>query len=108
MLKADKWQDNNLIFAAEYGTRLEPRNLVTRFKRLLKKAGLPETIRFHDLRHSCATLLIAQGVHLKVVQAVLRHRRIELTANLYGHVYEETQRDATATMFERIRRKREA
>lgn len=105
MLKADKWKDQGLMFPAEYGTVLEPRNLVRSFKNFCKKAGLPVTVRFHDLRHSCATLLIAQGVHLKVVQAILRHRRIELTANLYGHVYEETQRDATGKMFERIRKK---
>jgi integrase len=53
------WQDCGLVFVSECGTPLEPRNVVRHFKTVLKKASLPETIRFHDLRHSCATLLIA-------------------------------------------------
>jgi integrase len=65
---------------------------------MLSKAGLPETIRFHDLRHSCATLLIAQGVHPRVVMEILGHSQISVTMNTYSHVLPETQREAAAKL----------
>ena len=80
---------------SERGTPLEPRNVVRHFKTVLKKAGLPETIRFHDLRHSCATLLIAQGVHPRVIMEILGHSQISTTMNTYAHVLPATQREAT-------------
>ena len=56
-----------------------------RFRRLLKKAGLPP-MRFHDLCHACASLLLVQGVHPRVVMETLGHSQISLTMNTYGHV----------------------
>jgi hypothetical protein len=89
------WQKHDLVFPSDRGTPLEPRNLHRHFKIALKRAGLPETTRFHDLRHSCATFLIAQGVHPRVVMEILGHSQISLTMNTYGHVLPETQREAT-------------
>ncbi len=66
LLAGSRWQDHGLVFPSTIGTPLEARNLVTRFKALLQQAGLPD-IRFHDLRHSCASLLIAQGVPARVI-----------------------------------------
>jgi integrase len=67
------------------GTPINPENLVKRsFKPLLKKAGLPD-IRFHDLRHTCATLLLGQGVHPKIVQELLGHATIAMTLDTYSH-----------------------
>lgn len=64
---AGLYEDRGLIFATNVGTILNPENVVKRsFKPLLKRAGLPE-IRFHDLRHTCATLLMGRGVHPKLV-----------------------------------------
>lgn len=83
------WTETGYIFCSNVGTPLEPRNLVRHFKTLLVRAGLPETTRFHDLRHSCATLLIAQGEHPRVVMQYLRHTRISTTMETYGHIYEE-------------------
>jgi integrase-like protein len=60
----------------------------------LARAGLPTTIRFHDLRHSCATLLLAQGVPLVVVRDTLGHTQISTTADIYGHVLPDTHRQA--------------
>jgi integrase len=54
-------------------------------KKLLKKAGLPD-IRFHDLRHSTATLLLSKGVHPKIVQEILGHSEISMTKELYTFV----------------------
>jgi integrase len=58
MARAGLWQEQGLVFPSEVGTPLSARNLQRHFKALLKRAGLPETTRFHDLRHTCATLLL--------------------------------------------------
>lgn len=82
---ANLYEDYGLIFASENGTPLNPENLVKRsFKPLLRKAGLPE-IRFHDLRHTCATLLLGRGVHPKIVQELLGHDTIAMTLDTYSH-----------------------
>ncbi len=66
-------------------TPVNPENLVNRsFKPLFEKAALP-TIRFHDLRHTCATLLLSQGVHPKLVQELLGHATIAMTLDTYSH-----------------------
>jgi integrase len=79
------YQDEVLVFASEIDTPLEPSNIDRRsFKPLLKKAGLPN-IRFHDLRHTCATVLLSQGVNPKFVQELLGHADIKLTLGTYSH-----------------------
>jgi integrase len=62
-------------------------------KKLLKKAGLPD-IRFHDLRHSAATLLLGEGVHPKIVQELLGHSTISMTMDVYSHALPSMQHDA--------------
>lgn len=76
------------------GTAIEPSDLSREFKRVLKKAGLPEEARFHDLRHACATLLIVMGVHPRVVMEILGHSQIGTTMNIYAHVLPRVQREA--------------
>lgn len=93
LVRGTEWHENNLVFPSEVGTTLSPRNLVRHFKATLKKAGLPD-IRFHDLRHSCATFLLAQGASLHVVKDILGHSRIGVTADIYGHVLPEVQKEA--------------
>ncbi len=66
------------------------------FPAILKQAGLP-LIRFHDLRHTAATLLL-QGVHPKIVSEMLGHASITITLDLYSHVLPDMQRDATTAM----------
>ncbi len=79
------YANRGLVFATGTGTHVNPENLVKRsFKPLLKKAGLPE-IRFHDLRHTCATLLLGRGVHPKIVQELLGHATIAMTLDTYSH-----------------------
>lgn len=93
-LLGDAWQGHQLVFPSSIGTPMSPRNLVRHFKILLRKAEVAETIRFHDLRHSYATLLIAQGVHPRVVMEILGHSQISVTMNTYAHALPETTRAA--------------
>jgi integrase len=90
----ESWVEHGMVFPTEVGTPLEPRNLLRHFKASLQKSGLPTTIRFHDLRHSCATFLIAQGVHPRVIMEILGHSQISVTMNTYAHVVPATQRQA--------------
>jgi integrase len=80
------WEENGLIFASETGTPIQGRNMMRHFKIRLDRAGLPSTFRFHDLRHTCATLLLRQGVHVKFVQELLGHSDVALTLNVYSHI----------------------
>jgi integrase len=90
----DGWQEHNLIFPSERGTPIEATNLVARsFKPALKRAGLPD-MPFHGLRHSAATLLIALGVDLNTVSAILGHTSAGFTASVYGHALTEMQQQA--------------
>ena len=73
------------VFPAKTGGPMDPNNLDTAFHRDLAAAGLPE-VRFHDLRHTHASLLIAAGVHPKAIQARLGHASIQTTLNIYGHL----------------------
>ena len=85
MRLAETYKDRGLVFSTSVGTPVNPENLVNRsFKPLLKKAGLPE-IRFHNLRHTCATLLLSRGVHPKLVQELLGHATIAMTLDTYSH-----------------------
>jgi integrase len=86
MQKAGLWEDHGLIFPSEVGTPMSGRNLYRAFKIRAKRASLPQTLRFHDLRHTCATLLLKQGVNPKFVQELLGHADISLTLNTYSHV----------------------
>ena len=78
---------------------LNPSKVVDRFKTLLKRAGLLE-IRFHDLRHSAATILLSMGmgVHPKVVQELLGHNQISMTMDIYSHVLPTMQKDAVSKL----------
>lgn len=81
------WQDQGLVFTTEFGTPIDGSNLVRQFKGMLRRAGLPEK-RFHDLRHSVATALFSQGVHLRKVADLLGHSTIAVTSEIYTHSVE--------------------
>ncbi len=93
----ERWIDNDLVFASQLGTLADGPNVTHRFHRLLKNAGLPP-MRFHDLRHACASLLLVQGVHPRVVMETLGHSQISLTMNTYSHVLPALQREAADKM----------
>lgn len=89
--------EHDLVFTTTIGTPLDARNVLRHFHALLERAGLPR-MPFHTLRHTAATLLLAQGVDLRTVQQVLGHSQISLTANLYTHVLPILLRDAAQRM----------
>ena len=96
------WSENGLIFASETGEPLNRHHLTRRsFKPLLKRAGLPE-IRFHDLRHTCATLLLTRNVNPKIVSEMLGHSSIAITLDTYSHVLPNMRDQAAAAMEEAL------
>jgi integrase len=83
----DAYEDQGLVFPGLKGQPLRPWSLTGGpYLRLLERAGLPKETRFHDLRHTCATLLLCQGVHPKLVQELLGHATIAITLDTYSHV----------------------
>jgi integrase len=86
MQRAGLWQDHGLVFPSAVGTTLSHRNVVRAFKDLLERAGPPQSTRFYDPRHTCATLLLGSNAHPKYVQELLGHASIALTLDTYSHV----------------------
>lgn len=98
-----RWQDLDLIFPNRTGGPLHAANLIRRhFFPLLEAASLPR-IRFHDLRHSAATLYLAADTHPKVVQEMLGHSSISLTLDTYSHTVANMQPQAVEAMSQRLR-----
>ena len=94
--KAEGWEDRDLVFPNLSGGYLHPNHMGESFRGLLKDAGLPP-MHFHDLRHSAATILLAQGVNIKVIQELLGHSDIAITLRVYGHLLPSMQGDAVET-----------
>lgn len=88
----------SFVFVNYEGNPVDRNNLSRRsFRSLLKRAGLPR-IRFHDLRHTAATLMLQQGVHPKIVQERLGHATIGITLDIYSHVLPNMQKEAAEKM----------
>src|SRR5215469_616465 len=100
-----RWKEQGLVFPNGLGKYLGRDRVYGLFKQLLHEAGLPD-IRFHDLRHSAATLLLSMGVNVKVVQEILGHADIHMTLGIYGHVLPSMQRHAMDTMDDLFRGKK--
>jgi integrase len=97
----ERWIENDLIFPTIIGTPSEGSNLIRNFKSLLRACNLPN-IRFHDLRHTAATLMLQQGIHPKVVQERLGHSQISMTLDTYSHVLPNMQEEAAQKIDELI------
>jgi integrase len=94
----DLWQDTRqLVFTDQLGRSLRGANVTHTFSDSLARLGLPH-VRFHDLRHGAASLLLAQGVPLKVVSETLGHSGISITADVYAHLSREQRRGAADAM----------
>ena len=92
-----EWPVSDLVFRSTTGTPLEPRNASREWEKVRERAGLPH-LRLHDLRHSCASILTAQGVQPRVVMETLRHSQIGITMNTYAHVSPLMQREAAEVL----------
>ena len=93
----DKWHENNLIFTNRVGRPCDNSNLRKDFHEVLHRAGLPQ-IRFHDLRHTAASLMLNNGVPSIVASRRLGHAKPSTTLDIYGHLYHEMQGDAARLM----------
>lgn len=100
-----KYNAMNLVFCNEIGEPTNPEFISRSFKRDLKMANLPE-IRFHDLRHGHATMLLELGEDIKVISDRLGHSTITLTADTYSHVREKMQREASNKLDQVLKLKR--
>ncbi|HUY73238.1 MAG TPA: tyrosine-type recombinase/integrase [Candidatus Dormibacteraeota bacterium] len=98
LIAGSAWSQSDFVFTSARGTPLDGDNMISRpFTRLLERGGL-QAMRFHDLRHSCASLLLAQGVAPRVVMETLGHSRISVTLDTYTHVLPALQREAADAM----------
>ncbi len=91
--QGEEYQDNDLVMCTPSGTPINPANVRRSLNVLIKKAAVPK-IRFHDLRHTHATLLLAKGVNVKVISERLGHSNIKITLDTYSHVLPTMQEDA--------------
>jgi integrase len=94
---AEAWKETGFVFTTTIGTPLDDRNVLRAFDALLSAAKLPK-IRIHDLRHTCVSLLAAQGVPVKTISEIIGHSDIRLTQNVYQHVFKEAKQGAAAAM----------
>lgn len=88
----DLWVEKDLVFCGLHGNYFNPGYLWRSFSKFLRDIGLPH-MRFHDLRHSAATILLEMNVHPKIVQELLGHSTIDMTMNMYSHVLPSLQKE---------------
>ena len=93
----EHWQECGLVFTSRLGTPIHPENLGRTMRPFLERAGCPPQ-RFHDLRHACASLLLAQGTSMKEIQETLGHTQLATTSEIYAHLYPEFRQDVADRM----------
>lgn len=94
----EKWkQDSDFVLTSRYGARIVPEEMNRELNEALKRASLPH-VRFHDLRHSTASLLIHKGVAMKIVQDIMGHSSYQITADTYSHLLPSHLKGAMKTM----------
>jgi integrase len=97
MVAGNRWKENDLIFPSTIGSPLNQSNLLKSFRRFIQTAGLPK-IRFHDLRHTAASLMLNHGVPPILVARRLGHSKVSITLDTYGHLMPEIQSGAADLM----------
>lgn len=103
-LAAPGWADPDLVFTTRLGTPLESRNVLRRLKELATSAGIARNVRLHDLRHTAASSLLAEGVDITVTSKLLRHSRLATTSDIYSHLLPEVRDGAAEVMSQRLTR----
>lgn len=96
-IMGNRWKENGLIFPSSVGTPGDPSNMRKDFNETLEKAGINK-IRFHDLRHTAASLLLNNNIPVIVVSRMLGHSKASVTLDVYGHLYSEMQEGAADVM----------
>jgi integrase len=89
----EAWREHGLVSASTIGTPIEPRNINRRWDELRQRAGL-DGLRLHDLRHGCATFMLAAGMPSRAIMEVLGHSGISVTMNTYAHVLPVLRQEA--------------
>ena len=95
----ESWQEHYLIFATSNGTPFRQRNVGRDFYKIFERVNLPR-IRFHDLRHTAASLMINRGIPIVVVSKILGHSKPSVTLNIYAHCVSDLQYEAAKVMEE--------
>jgi integrase len=95
------WRDSGLVFTTAHGTPIEPRNLNRHWYGVRQRSGLG-SVRFHDLRHTCVTLLLDLGTPPHIVQAIAGHSGMEVTMMIYAHASRDEQRRAIQSLGDRL------
>jgi integrase len=93
-----QYVESDYVFCTSKGTAFVPRNIVRHFKNTLRKAGLPTTIRIHDLRHTFVSFLLSQNVPPKDVQEIAGHSTFSVTIDIYGHLMPGANKEAAKKM----------
>jgi integrase len=99
---ANRDVQSKYVFATSVGTPFSPRNALRHFKKVLKKAGLPDKTRIHDLRHTFVTHMLAFGVPPKDVQEIVGHASFGNTTDIYGHLLDRAHAQAAKKMNELV------
>ncbi|MDH3943245.1 MAG: site-specific integrase, partial [Anaerolineae bacterium] len=92
-----RWSDSNHVFVSSIGSPIDPTNLLRTFRQLLKEAGLPK-MRFHDLRHTAASIMLNNGIDVLVASQRLGHARPSITLDVYGHLMPAIQNEAAEVL----------
>ena len=95
---AEAWSDYGLVFTTQLGTAFLAADVSHKFKRAVMRAGLPKSLRFHDLRHANGTAMLRAGIHPKAASARLGHSSISITMDLYTHAVRELDAEAAAKL----------
>jgi integrase len=101
VVSRDQWQDHGLVFASEFGTPVDSRNILRTIQIAAQKAGMSH-IGVHTLRHSAAVAWLESGVHIKAVADLLGHASVAITGDIYGHKSDDIARAAVAGLADRL------
>jgi len=97
LLAGSRWQETDYVFTSTIGTPIDARNLIRKYHDALQRAELPSA-RFHDLRHSAASILLAMGASLHEIKEALGHSRIGTTSDVYAHLLDSVRKETAARM----------
>jgi integrase len=98
LLAGSRWHQTGYVFTTVLGEPCDPRNALHAFKLAAKRAGVPGPVGLHTLRHSAASVMLVNGVPLKVVSDMLGHASVAITGDIYGHVSPDVSREAAAKL----------